>query len=203
MENTWPSLAHEGAISYARVNMIASLRGRILEKGLNWLIIEVGGIGYRVKVAPALLSDLRMDIEAFLYIHHHIREDAEDLFGFKNLSDLDLFDSLLGISGVGPKVAMTIMSVGSADHVKKAIMTGDLATMTSVPGVGKKTAQKIILELKGQLVDADGSDGADSEVSDALVGLGYSVQQVRDVLRHVKETDPADRIKGALKLLAK
>ncbi len=183
--------------------MIASLRGRILEKGLNWLIIEVGGIGYRVKVAPALLSDLRMDIEAFLYIHHHIREDAEDLFGFKNLSDLDLFDSLLGISGVGPKVAMTIMSVGSADHVKKAIMTGDLATMTSVPGVGKKTAQKIILELKGQLVDADGSDGADSEVSDALVGLGYSVQQVRDVLRHVKETDPADRIKGALKLLAK
>lgn len=183
--------------------MIASLRGRILEKGLSWLLIEVGGIGYRVKVAPALLSDLRMDIETFLYIHHHVREDAEDLFGFKNLTDLDLFDSLLGISGVGPKVAMTIMSVGSADHVKKAIMTGDLATMTSVPGVGKKTAQKIILELKGQLVDADGSDGADSEVSDALVGLGYSVQQVRDVLRHVKETDPADRIKAALKMLAK
>lgn len=123
--------------------MIASLRGKILEKGVNWLLIEVAGIGYRIKVAPALLSDLRMDGESFLYIHHHVREDAEELFGFKTMSDLDLFDSLLGISGVGPKVAMTIMSVGSADHVKKAIMTGDLATMTSVPGVGKRRRRKL------------------------------------------------------------
>ena len=183
--------------------MIASLRGKILEKGANWLLLEVAGIGYRLKVAPALLSGLRMDGETFLYTYHHVREDAEDLFGFLSMDDLDLFESLLGISGVGPKSAMTIMSVGSADQVKKAIMTGDLATMTSVPGVGKKTAQKIILELKGQLVDADGSSGVDSDVLDALVGLGYTAQQAKDVLKHVKSEDPADRIKEALKMLAK
>jgi Holliday junction DNA helicase RuvA len=95
------------------------------------------------------------------------------------------------------------MSVGSADHVKRAIMSGDLATLTSVPGVGKKTAQKIILDLKGQLVDGDVSGGVDTEVVDALVGLGYTAQQAKDVLKHVKEEDPAERIKAALKLLAK
>lgn len=183
--------------------MIASLRGKILEKGPNWLLMEVVGIGYRLKVAPALLSELRTDGETFLYTYHHVREDAEELFGFASMNDLDLFESLLGISGVGPKSAMTIMSVGSADQVKKAIMTGDLATMTSVPGVGKKTAQKIILELKGQLVEADGTSGVDSDVLDALVGLGYSTQQAKDVLKHVKADDPADRIKEALKMLAK
>lgn len=183
--------------------MIASLRGRILEKGANWLLLEVAGIGYRLKVAPALLSELKAEGETFLYTYHHVREDAEELFGFASMNDLDLFESLLGISGVGPKSAMTIMSVGSADQVKRAIMTGDLATMTSVPGVGKKTAQKIILELKGQLVDADGTSGVDSDVLDALVGLGYTAQQAKEVLKYVKADDPADRIKEALKMLAK
>jgi Holliday junction DNA helicase RuvA len=183
--------------------MISSLRGKILEKGPNWLLIEVGGIGYRVRATPSLVSDLRQDIEAFFYVHHHVREDAEDLFGFASMSDLDLFDSLLSISGVGPKAALTILSVGSSDQVKRAIMTGDLATLTSIPGVGKKTAQKIILELKGQLVDEDQSSGIDSDVLDALVGLGYSSQQARDALKYVKSDDPADKIKEALKLLAK
>lgn len=183
--------------------MIASLRGNILEKGPNWVLIEVAGIGYRVRSTPSLVSDLRQDADAFLYVHHHVREDAEDLFGFKSMADLDLFNSLLSISGVGPKAALTILSVGSSDQVKRAIMTGDLATLTSIPGVGKKTAQKIILELKGQLVEEDSSSGIDSDVLDALVGLGYSTQQAKDALKHVKTDDPADKIKEALKLLAK
>ncbi len=183
--------------------MIASLRGKILEKGPNWLLMEVGGIGYRLKAAPAVITGVHQDRETFLYTYHHVREDAEELFGFLSMADLDLFESLLGISGVGPKVAMTIMSVGSADQVKRAIMSGDLATMTSVPGVGKKTAQKIILELKGQLVEMDGSSGEDSDVLDALVGLGYSTQQAKDVLKHVKSEDPGERIKEALKFLSK
>ncbi|QQR60372.1 hypothetical protein IPH19_03065 [Candidatus Uhrbacteria bacterium] len=98
---------------------------------------------------------------------------------------------------------MTIMSVGTADQVKKAIMSGDLAMMTSVPGVGKKTAQKIILELKGQLVDADTASGPDTDVVDALVGLGYSTQQSRDVLKMVKATEPSEKIREALKYLSK
>ena len=95
------------------------------------------------------------------------------------------------------------MSVGSADQVKRAIMTGDLAMLTSVPGVGKKTAQKIILELKGMLVDADTGHGVDSEVVDALVGLGYSAQQSRDVLKLVKATEASEKIREALKYLSK
>lgn len=185
------------------VDMIGSLRGIVLEKGPNWLLLEVGGIGYRVMASPAVVTNVSSE-QAFLYVHHHVREDAEDLFGFLALADLELFERLLSISGVGPKVAMTILSVGSSDQVKKAIMSGDLATLTSVPGVGKKTAQKIILELKGQLVEMEDEAGSGGgEVLDALVGLGYAPQQVKDVLKHVKAEDPAERIKEALKYLAK
>lgn len=182
--------------------MIASLRGRVLEKAVNWVLLEVAGIGYKVGVSPAVLGHIRQDGETFLYIHHHVREDNEDLFGFLALNDLELFNKLLSISGVGPKSAMTIMAVGSADQVRKAIMSGDLAMLTSVPGVGKKTAQKIILELKGQLVDTDDAS-PDNEVVDALVGLGYSAQQARDVLKHVTAKEPSDKIREALKYLAK
>lgn len=175
----------------------------MVETGANWLLLEVGGVGYRVIVSPSLLSDLRPGSDAFLYTHHHVREDAEDLFGFKALSDLELFQHLISISGVGPKVGMTILSIGSADMVRRAIMSGDLTQLTSVPGVGKKTAQKIILELKGQLVDEETSGGVDTDVLDALVGLGYSTAQVKDVLKHVTATDAAERVKEALRYLAK
>lgn len=183
--------------------MIVSLRGRILEKAVNWVLLEVGGIGYKIGVSPAVLGQIHQDGETFLYVHHHVREDAEDLFGFLALADLELFHKLLSISGVGPKSAMTIMSVGPADQVRKAIMSGDLAMLTSVPGVGKKTAQKIILELKGQIVEPDDQANADIDVVDALVGLGYTAQQAKDVLKHVKSEEPSDRIREALKYLAK
>lgn len=186
--------------------MFGSLRGKTIEKGPNWLLLEVAGIGYRLKVSPAVLSSVRGEGETFLYVHHHVREDAEELFGFLSLSDLELFEKLLTISGVGPKVAMTIMSVGPADQVRKAIMSGDLTTMTSVPGVGKKTAQKIILELKGQLVDDENSEETgDSEIVAALVGLGYAASHAKDVLKHVPASvvDTADRLREALKLLSK
>lgn len=182
--------------------MIGSLRGQILEKGPTWLLLEVAGIGYRIKTSPAVLSTLDSN-NAFLYTHDHVREDAHDLFGFLSLDDLDLFECLLTISGVGPKSALTIMSVGTADQVKKAIMMGDLAMLTSVPGVGKKTAQKIILELKGLLVDIDTGSGPDADVIDALVGLGYSTQQSKDVLKYVKATEPSEKIREALKYLSK
>lgn len=184
-------------------SMIVSLRGRVLEKAVNWVLLEVGGIGYKIGVSPAVLGQIRQEGETFLYVHHHIREDAEDLFGFLALADLELFHKLLSISGVGPKSAMTIMSVGSADQVRKAIMSGDLAMLTSVPGVGKKTAQKIILELKGQIVEPDDKTNADMDVIDALVGLGYTAQQAKDVLKHVKAEEPSDRIREALKYLSK
>nr|MBP7134349.1 Holliday junction branch migration protein RuvA [Patescibacteria group bacterium] len=119
--------------------------------------------------------------------------------------DLALFDQLLGISGVGPKVALTILGIGSVETVRRAIMSGDLDTLTSVPGVGKKTAQKIILELKGQLVELANASPVDQEVIQALQGLGYSAQQAREA---VKELSPdsestSDRVREALRWLAK
>lgn len=185
--------------------MIRSLRGRVIEKDVAWLILEVGGIGYQISVSPSLLSSIRGDEEAFLYIHDHLREDSHDLFGFTSSADLRFFDQLLAVSGVGPKVAMTILSIGSADTLRRAIMAGDLATLTSVPGVGKKTAQKIILELKGQLVDSEDVPGHDKEVVEALQSLGYTASQAREALKLLSPDiqDPSERIRMALRYLSK
>lgn len=185
--------------------MIASLRGLVLEKTVNWILLEVGGIGYKLHVSPTSLSKTRQQEEAFFYIHDHIREDAHELFAFPSLADLELFDKLLSISGVGPKSAMTIMGVGSADEIRSAIMKGDLEMLTSVPGVGKKTAQKIILELKGQLVEPESVTNADKEVVDALVGMGYQAQSIKEVLKFMPTdlVDPAERIRYVLRSLSK
>lgn len=185
--------------------MIGSLRGPVLERGADWMLLEVQGMGFRVRVSPSVLSGIAGQKEAFIFIHDHVREDARDLFGFLTLADLELFEKLLSISGVGPKAAMTILSIGSADQIRAAIMAGNLSFLTSVPGVGTKTAQKIILELKGQLVSKEEEISADQEVVQALVGLGYSASQAKEVGKHIPDnvTDPSDKVRYALKLLAK
>ncbi len=184
--------------------MIGSLRGEIIEIGPNWVLLEIMGIGYRVQVASSILSLLKTGQEQFLYIHEQLREDAHELFGFISSDDLRLFTKLLSVSGVGPKVAMTLLSMGSAETVQRAVMSGDLEALTSLPGVGKKTAQKIILELKGQLVESEQIPSVDRDVADALQGMGYSSIQVRDVLKELPADlkDPSERIRAALKLLA-
>ncbi len=185
--------------------MIGSLRGIILEKYLTAVLLEVHGVGYRVTLSTHALSACSSQGELFCYIHDHIREDAHELYGFLQSADMELFEQLISISGVGPKVALTILSLGTADTVCRAIMDGDLTRLTSVPGVGKKTAQKIILELKGQLVESDDASGEDHEVVEALQSLGYSASQARDVLKHVPSeiTNPSDRVRQALKFLGK
>ncbi|MSR85318.1 Holliday junction branch migration protein RuvA [Candidatus Uhrbacteria bacterium] len=185
--------------------MIGSLRGMVLQIHPTSLLLEVSQIGYRVKVSPGALGSLQISQEAFFYIHDHVREDSHDLYGFLSSEDLALFEQLLGISGVGPKVAMTILSVGSADTIRRAIMNGDLATLTSVPGVGKKTAQKIILELKGQLVETMEESSADRDVMEALLSLGYSSQQAREALKgiSVEIVDTSARVREALRRLSR
>lgn len=185
--------------------MIRSLRGKVIEKDTSWLVLDVGGVGYQVSVSPTVLSGVSGEGETFLHIHDHIREDSHDLFGFTSVSDLTFFDQLLGISGVGPKVAMTILSIGSSDTLRRAIMAGDLETLTSVPGVGKKTAQKIILELKGQLVESEEAGTEDKEVVEALQSLGYPAQRAREALKGVPQElkDPSERIRLALRFLSK
>ncbi len=184
--------------------MIGSLRGEIIELGPSWVLLEIGGIGYRVQVTSSILSLLKTGQEQFFYIHEQLREDAHELFGFISSDDLKLFGKLLGVSGVGPKVAMTLLSMGSAETVQRIVMSGDIEAMTVLPGVGKKTAQKIILELKGQLVDPEQIPSVDRDVADALQGMGYTNAQVRDALKELSPelTDPSERIRGALKRLA-
>lgn len=184
--------------------MIGSLRGEIIEISTSWILLEVGGVGYRVQIPLSLLSLLKQGQEQFVYIHEQLREDTHELYGFLSSQDLALFTKLLSVSGVGPKVAMTLLSMGSADTVQRAVMSGDLESLTSLPGVGKKTAQKIILELKGQLVEEEQVPSVDRDVADALQGMGYSAVQVRDALRQISSdvTDPSERIRAALRILA-
>ncbi len=185
--------------------MIGSLRGVVIERFVQHILLEVQGVGYRVGVTPGLLAMVKTGDTLFLYIHEVIREDAHDLYGFTTSADLQLFLQLLAVSGVGPKVANTLLSIGTADAVRQAIMQGDVDTLTSVPGVGKKTAQKIVLELRGQLADEGAATGPDAEVLGALESLGYSVQDAREAVKHLPKSDQSvsDRLREALKLLAK
>ncbi|MBD3251463.1 Holliday junction branch migration protein RuvA [Candidatus Uhrbacteria bacterium] len=184
--------------------MIASIRGTVLELTPSYVIVEVQGVGYGIHATPSTLGGLRKREQAFLYTHDLVREDARELYGFKTLEDLQLFEQLIGISGVGPKVALAMLSIGSAEALKRAIMNGDLVTITSVPGVGKKIAQKIILELKGQIVEEGDAGGPDREVVDALVSLGYSSAQAKVALKSVPSeiTDVSDRVREALRQLS-
>ena len=184
--------------------MLGSLRGRVLALDAAGVLIEVNGIGFRVSVAPATLSRLAVDGDALLYIHDHVREDARDLYGCLPLDKLAMFERLIAVSGVGPKAGMAILSTGSVEAIKRAIMAGDLTALTAAPGVGTKIAQKIILELKGQLVDVETATGPDREVIDALVSLGYTASQARQALKSVPAaiTDVSDRVRETLRYLS-
>jgi holliday junction DNA helicase RuvA len=181
--------------------MIGSLRGTTIDVSPTDALIEVAGVGYRVISTPSVLAGLRVGEDAFLYVHDHIREDAHDLFGFASRDDRALFERLIGVSGVGPKVGLAILSFGSAETVKRAIMAGDLGTLTSVSGVGTKIAQKVILELKGQLVEAGSATGPDREAVEALVSLGYSMNQAKEALKGVPQEveDISARVREALR----
>ena len=189
--------------------MIGSLRGRIASLSSTSALVEVNGVGYRVNASPNTLGGLRIGEETLLYIHDHIREDAHDLFGFPSEDELALFERLIGVSGVGPKAGMSILSVGSVDAVHRAIMAGDLTTLTSAPGVGMKIAQKIVLELKDKLGSVartdEGELRGEAEAVEALQALGYNLREAREALKNIPDAvvDTGEKIKLALKQLGK
>ena len=192
--------------------MISFLRGRIINKGLNYAIIEVANIGYQVFCGETLLNDLRLDSEAEIYTHHHIREEANDLYGFKALEDLELFELLLTVSGVGPKSALGVLTIASASDIKEAIIRDDANLLTKVSGIGKKTAERLVLELKNKIIRSGGamatinsaSLGGSDEI-DALMSLGYSLSEARAALNLVDPTitDSGERVKAALKKMTR
>jgi holliday junction DNA helicase RuvA len=202
--------------------MIGSLRGTLLERNqLNEVLVEVMGVGYRVTVSPATVVELgEPDDEVFLYIHHHRREDAETLYGFRARDERVCFEALLGAHGVGPALALAIMSVHAPAALRQVLAEDDLSALCLVPGVGKKTAARLLVELKSRLdipdldlsVPTSASGGsvvvpattsARADVREALTSLGYAPDEVLAVLRELPEgDDSAALLRDALQRLA-
>jgi len=191
--------------------MIATLRGRIAAKGENYVIVDVAGVGFKVYVPTSLLEQLAgIGHEVSLFTHLHVREKELALYGCSTPDELALFELLLGVSGIGPKVALNIVSAMSVDTLREAIARGDAAMLTSVPGVGKKMAERVMLDLKDKLgvslefVSYPALTHADAEVISALTSLGYSVTEAQAALRSLPREDLPleERIRLALQYFA-
>ena len=181
--------------------MIAYLKGTIQSKGKDSAVVVVDNIGYEVSAPAPVLETLHVGQASELFTHEYLRENARELYGFSSRDELMLFHDLMKVSGVGPKSALNVMSLG-AMQIRNAISKGDAGVLGSVSGVGKKTAQKIVLELKGVLSDLD-SVSADTEATDALRRLGYSQREASDALHGVSGETVEEKIKTALKILGK
>jgi Holliday junction DNA helicase RuvA len=190
--------------------VIGSLRGVVLERALDGtVLIEVGGVGYQVVVSPRVLAELEPSSNAFLYVHHHIREDTQTLYGFLARDERATFQVLIATHGVGPALAMAVLATHPPTALVDIVAGGDVAALTLVPGVGRKTAERLLIELKSRLsvpvLDAGGSTSGGSVVGDvreALAGLGYGFDEIRDALRELPASDDASTLlRDALKLL--
>ncbi len=189
--------------------MIGFLTGTITDKGPDYILIDVAGVGYQLHLSSNSISGLPSAGEkATVHTYMHVREDAIQLFGFQKILEKELFRKLIQISGIGPKVAMAVLSAMEPDRLTRAIISGDVDLITSVPGIGKKTAERVILELKEKLADigperaGEGNKTPYLEARDALVGLGYTLSEASRVLDSCKENLSAEEyIKEALKSL--
>ncbi|MEM8925119.1 MAG: Holliday junction branch migration protein RuvA [Actinomycetota bacterium] len=204
--------------------MIGSLRGRVLDRDPGSersaaceLLLEVGGIGYRVLVTAATLDRLRLDEEAMLWIHHAVRETEEKLYGFPAKEERVAFEGLLKANGVGPSLALAVLATHPAPRLARILAEDDLNALCEVPGVGKKTAQRLLVELRSSLVlpeidpvastNGDGGAATNGEVTplddvrDALASLGYPPDQVRRVMEQVAAEAAADPTLDSSRLL--
>lgn len=192
--------------------MIAHLSGSIFYTGDKYVIIETAGVGYKVRVAVDTLQSLRKhaDKKADLWIYTVVREDALDLYGFPNQAELEFFEMLISVSGIGPKGALGILNVAPVDHLKEAIAMGDTGALTKVSGIGSKSAQKIILELRDKLGGHESATGEtmlgdERDAIEGLVALGYREPLAREALKKISPEikGTGARIKEALKELGK
>lgn len=182
--------------------MIGSLRGVVLDRlPPAEVLLEVGGVGYRVSVTPGVLAAGSPGQRLFLHVHTHVREDAIVLYGFPGADERRCFEALLGAHGVGPALAMAILSALSPEALRRAVATDDADALTAVPGVGRKTAARLLLELQSRLdLPADELSvvvaglGPHAEVRAALAGLGYGADEVRDVLRALPEAGSVEEL---------
>jgi Holliday junction DNA helicase RuvA len=180
--------------------MMSFLRGEVLHRGVGYVIVEQAGIGHKITVPEAFALDTD---RVAIFLHEVVRDNERELFGFRDVDQLELFWKLVAVSGVGPKIAQKIVFTDTVDGMKAKIMSGDLAAMTSVPGIGKKTAQKIFLELKGALAQEPEVAVFDQDAVEALIGLGYARRDAEAALSGLDAQTTDDRLRAALKRLAK
>lgn len=197
--------------------MISYLTGTIQSKGGNFLIVmTTGGVGYKVYIPSYFLSQSpsnpsdSSNPSISLYTYTHVKEDALDLYGFPTQEDLSMFELFLGVSGIGPKTALNIFSNGKLPKIKEAIVKGDVDFFTTVPRLGRKNAQKIIIELRSKLgslgeLDLAAETGETKEIIDALKAFGFNVSEAKEALKGIKDIEgsTSDKIKQALKYLGK
>lgn len=188
--------------------MIGSLRGTVLDTLRSDLLVEVQGVGYRVSVTAETLTSVRVGQELLLYTHEAVRETADDLYGFLEKEDLVWFELLLGVSGIGPKSALALMNAVDRHSLAQAVSRNDAKTLSAAFGIGKKTAEKVVLELKekvGAVADSDAHSGSGGDVVDALVGLGYSLKEARDAVRALPRTltETEEKIREAIKIASR
>jgi Holliday junction DNA helicase RuvA len=198
---------------------VGSLRGTLAERSpIGEVLVEVGGVGYRVHAGPLTAARLGdVGTEVFVWIHHHVREDAQSLFGFATRDERACFEALIGAHGVGPALALAILSVHQPDALRRVLADDDVAALCLVPGVGKKTAARLLVELKSRLdlpdgdtvpvtVNGDGpspTSAARNDVRDALVSLGYGGDEVAEAVRALPDGDDSGvLLKEALRQLA-
>ena len=174
--------------------MIYQVNGNLITKHKDFVVIEVSGIGLKITCTANTINTISLKQKILLHTYLHVREDALDLYGFHSTPEREVFLLLIGISGIGPKLAITILSGILPDELKDKIISGDIASLTSIPGVGAKTAKRIIVELKDKFTKIEEgslgfSDKLNSKLYDdalnALLSLGYSSQQSKQVLDHI------------------
>jgi len=190
--------------------MIGSLRGSVLERlDDGRVLVEVAGVGYLVTVTPRTLAELEPTSPVFLYVHHHIREDTQTLFGFLRRDERAAFDILIATHGIGPALAVAILGTHSPAALVDIVAGNDLGALTLVPGVGKKTAERLLVELRNRLslpmldpLSTNGSGTNVGNVREALSGLGYASEEIREAMRELPESASAeDLLRDALRLL--
>ena len=197
--------------------MIGSLRGTLLHRGADEVTVEVGGLGYRVTVSPTTAVAVGdVGAEVFCWVHHHQREDAVTLYGFATQDERSCFEALLGAHGVGPALALAILSIHTPVALARILAEDDLGALCLVPGVGKKTAARLLIDLKSRLSVPDlgppvlpgapvagEAPTARADVRDALTGLGYTDPEIREVMADLApDGDAASLLRDALQRLA-
>ena len=195
--------------------MIASVRGEVLEIALDHAVIEAAGVGYKIMATPSTLATLRRGDETRLITAMIVREDSQTLYGFADGEARDLFTTLLGVSGVGPKIALATLAVYDANALRRALADGDVAALTRVPGIGKRGAERLVLELRDKIGALPGAPGGaavsghavGAQVVEALVGLGFAARQAEEAcdkaLAENPEATTASALRSALSMLGK